>query len=153
MKTCNEENIGRLIYLTAQRLGNQAERFLAPYGLTLEQLQLLKQLDCDQGISQRTLGELTDKTPANVTRILDRLEAKHLILRRDDPADRRTTLVLLTPKGTPLLKQMEEVLEEFSIAFLTGINKQDQETASRVLQTIKRNLESIPHSTATEPFP
>lgn len=153
MTTCNEENIGRLIYLTAQRLGNHAEKLLAPYGLTLEQLQLLKQLNCDQGINQRTLGELTNKTPANVTRIIDRLEAKHLVLRRDDPADRRTTLVLLTPKTEPLLEHMQEILEEFSQAFLAGISEQDQKTTSQVLLTIEKNLESIPNFPATEPQP
>ena len=147
MKSCNEENIGRLIYLTAQRLGNHAEKLLAPYGLTLEQLQLLKQLDCANGISQRALGELTNKTPANVTRILDRLEGKQLIVRKNDPEDRRATLVLLAVKGEPLLEQVRELLENFTTSFLAGVSTQDRETVSRVLLTIDKNLEITAQTT------
>ncbi len=147
MKSCNEENIGRLIYLTAQRLGNHAEKLLAPHGLTLEQLQLLKHLDCVNGISQRAVGELTNKTPANITRILDRLESKNLIVRKKDPFDRRTTLVLLAKNGEPLLEQVQEVLDTFTTTFLAGVSAQDQETVIRALLTIDKNLEATPKTT------
>lgn len=139
MQHC-EKNLGRLIYFTAQQLGKHAEKLLAPYDLTLEQLQLLKHLDCDQGISQREMGELTQKTPANITRILDRMEIKGHILRQRDPQDRRMTLVFLTPKGVPLLEQMQNILEAFSKHCLAGISDQDLETTTRVLRTIEQNL-------------
>ena len=49
MPPCDEESLGRLIYLTAQDMRNFAEKILSPFDLTIEQFHLLKTLSCDKG--------------------------------------------------------------------------------------------------------
>jgi len=44
---------------------------------------------------------------SNVTGLVDRLEARRLVRRTDDPADRRAFNVVLTPAGRKLLRQIE----------------------------------------------
>ena len=78
MGSCQEESVGRLIYKTGLVLRNYAENLLKPYGLTVEQLFLLKNMSISTGITQRQLCELAGKQPANITRILDRLESKDI---------------------------------------------------------------------------
>ena len=101
----DEEPIPRLIYYTAQDLKNLAEKILKPYELTIEQFQPLKSLAFTPGLSQRQIGDACNKSAANLTRILDRLQKKNLIERRANPADRRTSLVFLTSQGESLVNE------------------------------------------------
>jgi DNA-binding MarR family transcriptional regulator len=122
MTECRQDSLGRLIYFTAREMTNLAEKLLRPHALTLEQFHLLKNMDLDSGISQRQLGEVTNKTAANVTRMLDRMAAKDLVVRRADPGDRRAALVSLTAKGTALVTAVSGELATFSAGILAGIS-------------------------------
>lgn len=137
------EPLGRLIYHTAQEIKNLAERILKPSDLTLEQFHLLKNMSLQSGLTQRQLGELASKTPANMTRILDRLESKSLIVRRDNPKDRRASLVFLTVSGESLVHEVFEVLESFSARISYGISEKDKETVKKVLAAIAANIQTM----------
>ena len=140
-RDCKDENsLGRLIYFTAQEMSNFAEKVLKPYDLTLEQFHLLKNMPEDAGLSQRELGEVANKKPANMTRILDRLENKGLMVRRDNPEDRRAALVSLTEKGRDLIAKVHGGFEDVSNRLVLGTSEKEQETTRHVLQKISQNL-------------
>jgi DNA-binding MarR family transcriptional regulator len=140
MTSCTEESIGRLLYTTAQAMTLHAEKTLKPYDLTVEQLHLLKNMDEESALSQQQLCEIVQKSAANVTRILDRLERKHYIRREKNPADRRSTLLFLTPQGGKLIDDVHIILESFSEQLIEGISLQEQELLSRLLHTMQDNL-------------
>lgn len=141
MKCDDNESLGRQIYLTAQDIKNYAEKQLKPFDLTLEQFHLLKHMSLDSGMSQRELGELVNKTPANITRILDRLELKNLVIRHSSPEDRRTSLVLLTDQGQALVKEVFAFFELFSSQLTQSITEHEQKKTSEILNRIGRNIE------------
>ncbi|GAB4336254.1 MAG: hypothetical protein Kow0089_06380 [Desulfobulbaceae bacterium] len=143
MQCKNRESLGRLIYLTSGEIKNFAEKLLAPFDLTLEQFHLLKNLSRDEGASQRALGEMTGKTPANVTRILARLEQKNLVCRRRSRRDRRTIHVHLTDRGTTLVREVFSVFETFSERLTAGVPEEKQRETRRVLETITENIKSM----------
>jgi len=143
MSCAQKESLGRLIYETAQHIKNFAEKILKPHGLTLEQFHLLKNMSDDAGMSQRELGDLVNKSPANITRILDRLESKALIQRRSSPNDRRATEVQLTRKGQDLVREVFGMFESFSANLTTGIPQNEQEIARSVLRKLGANLQSM----------
>lgn len=140
MNSCEEEPIGRLLYITAQIMTLHAEKVLKPYDLTVEQLQLLKNIAEDTALSQQQLCEVVQKSAANVTRILDRLERKNCVRRERNPADRRSILLFLTAQGRELIAEVTIVLESFSEQLTRGISKQEQELLSRLLYTMQDNL-------------
>jgi DNA-binding MarR family transcriptional regulator len=149
--TCDSnESLGRLIYLTAQDIKNYAEKILSPYGLTLEQLHLLKNMSAEDGMSQRNLGELVNKTPANITRILDRLESKSLILRRSSPDDRRTSQVFLSKEGYILVRRVTGILESFSARLTAGVDREKQLATRATLDKIEQNLRTMSLDLKTE---
>ena len=150
MSCGNSESLGRLIYLTAQDIKNFAEKVLSPYGLTLEQFHLLKNMSRENGLSQRELGELVNKSPANITRILDRLEAKSLINRRNSPDDRRSSQVLLTQEGHALVRQGTSILELFSERITKGIDQEEQRRTKETLRKIEQNLQIMLQDLITE---
>ena len=140
MRTCHQDSLGRRIYLTSQAIRNNIDRLLKPFDLTREQLHVLKNLDRQQGRTQREIGSATGKSAANTTRILDRLEKKNLIVRRENPDDRRSQLVLLTVEGADLSKEMSRLLEALSTRIEENIDNQDMAVVVRVLGRIEANL-------------
>lgn len=143
MRTCTEESLGRLIYHTAQDIRKMAEKILYPYDLTVEQMHLLKNMSVDAGLTQKTLGGIVSKTPANLTRILDRLETKALILRRPDVCDRRAYLVFLTDKGMALVKDVDEMFQSFSDRIVRGISIEMQRQVRSCLGIMGENIEKM----------
>ena len=92
------------------------------------------------GISQQTICQEVYKTPANTTRMLDRLEAKSLVIRKDNPNDRRASMVFLTDQGGSLLNAVEGVFQTFSDLFLDGITTKEQKTIREGLKKMAGNL-------------
>lgn len=150
MSMQEEQPLGRMIYFIAQDIRNLAERVLAPYDLTLEQFQTLKALSPTRGMTQRQLGREIKKNPANMTRILDRMEAKALTVRQANPADRRAYLVLLTERGRVLLDEVKVVFDQFSAAVHKGLTDEMKRTTRKALGVMAANVEKMADSARQE---
>jgi MarR family transcriptional regulator, 2-MHQ and catechol-resistance regulon repressor len=86
---------------------NQAfERFsnahVRSLGLTPPQFDVIATLGNTDGMSCKALGDKTLITKGTLTGVLDRLEEKRLIERREDKADARRTHVSLTAAGAAM---------------------------------------------------
>jgi len=138
-----EEPLGRLIYLLSQDMKNFAGKVLKPNDLTLEQLHILKNMCVDSGMSQRQIGEIANKKAANITRMLDRLESKDLVERRENPEDRRAASVFLTHKGEDLVNKVIGTFDFFSSKFLKGISLEEQEIIRNAFKKMTSNLEEM----------
>jgi DNA-binding MarR family transcriptional regulator len=143
MRICTEIPLGRLIYCTAQDIHNIAEKILVPYGLTVEQMHLLKSMSLETGMTQKMLGSMVSKTPANLTRILCRLEMKELIVRRTESGDRRENLVFLTGKGRDLVNDVHETFQRFSARMLSGISEDMQRQVRSCLEKMGENIRQM----------
>jgi DNA-binding MarR family transcriptional regulator len=143
MGSCQDESIGRLIYKTSQIMRNYAEKLLNPYDLTVEQFHLLKQTSLDNGISQNKICQLVEKKPANITRILDRLEKKKWVRRQPNPSDRRSSLVFLTEEGERIIDEVSSLFESYSGWFVEGISLEDEAIFRSVLEKINNNLNKL----------
>lgn len=138
-----DESFWRMIALTGQAMRSFADKRLKGYDLTVEQLQLLKQLATDQGRTQSFLCEISGKSPANITRILDRLEKKRRIVRRPNPQDRRSSLVFLTPEGERLRAEVMTLFDGLRAELVQGIPEDRQQVAIGVLRSITENISKM----------
>jgi DNA-binding MarR family transcriptional regulator len=98
-------------------------KFLQQVGanITPEQWFILFRLYEKDGQSQ---GELADKDlqdHPNVTRMLDALEKRNLVVRRADAYDRRKSLIFLTEAGRQLLAQLMPLTIEERKKVLDGL--------------------------------
>ena len=78
----------------------------------------------------------------------DRLEARGLVERRPDPADRRVRRLHLLPEARPFLDDIDAQRELLSAEILDGL---DQEARSQIVESllrIKSNLTETPQSKA-----
>ncbi len=69
-------------------------------GLTLQQFSLMGVLSRRGRVPMNALSKELRVTPPNITGVVDRLEAKGLVKRVADPADRRRKGIQMTERGT-----------------------------------------------------
>ena len=92
---------------TAETLWNVSRLFFARWDLSPSQFNILNLL-CDrpEGCTQIELSRLLIMHRSNVTGLVDRLEARGLVQRRDSAHDRRVYRVISTAAGKKLLQQI-----------------------------------------------
>lgn len=81
-------------------------------GISYEMVQVMSTLWREQGVSQQVLAERTAKGKATLSSLMNNLERKGYICRREDPADRRNKLVFMTPEGEAFWNQILPLLNE-----------------------------------------
>ena len=96
---------------TADTLWNASHVFFARWNLSPSQFNVLNLLsDQPDGLSQVELGRLLIMHRSNVTGLIDRLEKRGLVRRRDAAKDRRAYRVGMTAAGRALV---QKVLPEY----------------------------------------
>jgi len=76
-----------------------------PHGVTPVQYAALQTIGNSPGIDQRTLARTIGFDTSTIAGVLDRLEARGLVLRNASPDDRRVRLLSLTAEGQALLAE------------------------------------------------
>ena len=79
--------------------------------MTFEMLQVMHRLWSTEGVSQQHLAEKTAKDKACLTNLINNLEKKGWVMRKEDPSDRRNRLIFLTDKGRELSHQVRPLLD------------------------------------------
>ena len=97
---------------TTDLLRHHLTRVLAPWGITLQQynvLRILRGAD-EEGLPTLGIAERMIERAPGITRLLDRLEARDWIVRTRCPEDRRQVLCRLTPAGQELLQELDPTM-------------------------------------------
>ena len=92
--------------------------------------------------SQKELGDMCLKDKTSVTRIIDTLEQKNLVVRVPDQLDHRVNRVILTNAGKQLFYDVLPVMEKTREEVKKNIPDEDIEIFKNVLSSIIHNLEN-----------
>jgi DNA-binding MarR family transcriptional regulator len=84
---------------------------------------------------------------AGMTRLTDRLEAKHLIERHPNPQDRRSVLITLTPDGQALVPRLAPVFGRVTGQLFNGFSPGEVSALTTMLERMRSNMAT----TATMP--
>lgn len=79
------------------------------------------------GHAQTEIAERVGTAPSVLVTPLERLEARGLIERGRDPADRRRAVVWITASGTELLDRAREVIRDVEDELLEGLSAWERE--------------------------
>src|SRR4051794_27397953 len=99
-------------FLLSQVGAHSSARFaerLEPLGLKPPHAGILRVIKEADGLSQQALGERLGIFPSRLVTVLDELEERGLVERRDSPADRRSYALYLTKSGQEALEQIGRV--------------------------------------------
>ncbi len=134
------KTIGFLMGVSHRGAHRYFDRELAPLGIQRGMLPVLRQLSRKDGISQRELSRDLFMDKAGVTRTLERMEAAGLVARTQDPHDRRSNLITLTPQAVAILPKLQAVLDGWSRILTRGMSASEQETLRKLLGQMSRNI-------------
>lgn len=129
---------------TTDVLRRYFEKKLAPYGITMQQYNVLRILRGagEEGLPTLSIAErMIEETPG-ITRLLDRLEAKELVWRKRCHEDRRQVLCYLTPTGLDLINRLDEPVHAADETVLSDLSPEQQETLCRLLDAIRAGLKT-----------
>jgi MarR family transcriptional regulator for hemolysin len=94
------------------------------------------------GVRQKELATALSIEGPTLVRLLDNLERRGLIERREDETDRRARGIYLTRAGRELAVRVAKVGTEVQTRALARVLPADLETCQRVLDQIERELDS-----------
>lgn len=133
-------NIGRLYVLLDSYFSQNFQEFgLNPVKFNL--LMLIKHMGKDKGIPQNQLGSKLFVSAANITKLIDGLERKGLVLRIPSKNDRRVNLVKITKEGSTLLDKVWVKYVEALNSILVGFSPEAKEKFSGYLERFKKEIE------------
>jgi DNA-binding MarR family transcriptional regulator len=111
-KASSRDPAAGLTFLLSQVGAHSSARFaerLEPLEIKPPHVGILRVIAQTDGLSQQALGERLGLFPSRLVGVLDELERRGLLERRDSPADRRSYALYLTRAGQAILEQVGEI--------------------------------------------
>ena len=139
------EEVMLRLYHAALRHTEELHRFLARFNLTTIEfvtLRVLRREPEPHVMTPSALHETLVLSPGGMTKILKQLEAKGLVSRRADAADKRRNLVELTPQGRAAIEAAQNAVREFDFALLERtLNDRERQRLAQLLRKLLLSLE------------
>jgi DNA-binding MarR family transcriptional regulator len=109
---------------------------LAQTGVSPNQFLVLMALAETGPVCQQFLAGVIGIDPRNIVPILDSVEARGLVSRETDPADRRRRLIELTRAGRHIAAELSALGAQTERDLLAPVPDADQESLRRILRTV-----------------
>lgn len=131
------------LYRTSDMLRRRFSQLVEPHGISLQQYNVLRILRGAGKTGTPTLDisdRMIERTPG-VTRLLDKLEAKHLVRRERCPEDRRQVLCWITERGLRLLAELDQPLAAAGVSSMEPLPSAKVQALISTLGKIRKHLE------------
>jgi DNA-binding MarR family transcriptional regulator len=136
--------MGYLLKHAQLRMAELNAAALAPFGITGRELAVLLAIDSQAPLSQQEAAGRLGVDRTTMVALIDELEGKQLVQRRQDPADRRKNVVALTPAGRATLRKAGKASDEAERRLLAPL------TGDQAAQ-VREALRMIAFPSVTEP--
>lgn len=91
------------------------------------------------GISQESLSKELHVDKATITRSIKSLLSEGFIERRQDPNDKRSYMIFLTPKAMEIKPKVHEMFSKWNDIILEGLTEEEVDMAYTLLKKISTN--------------
>ena len=134
----HQKAVVNLIY-TSNWLQNKHQEFFKSFGITGQQFNILRILkgQFPKSISGTEIKSRMLDRNSDVSRLLDRLASKNLIIKKTCPNDKRASDVMITDEGIALLKEISKSQKQDHVLSLTD---DEAETLSDLLDKARSGI-------------
>lgn len=139
------DTVGFYIGYTARLFRNTIMKvFLeSGYDITAEMWQVLMMLWYKNGLSQQEIISCIGKEKTTITRIINNMERRNLIIRVPDRKNRRNNLIYLTHYGKELRNTLVPIVENIQSKAISNLKEDEINELKRILKQIQNNLSEI----------
>jgi MarR family transcriptional regulator, organic hydroperoxide resistance regulator len=130
----------QVLWAVVQGLEQTSKRMRAQIGVTGPQRLVLRVVGLFPGLSAGDLAAILHVHPSTLTGVIQRLVTQRLLVRADDPRDRRRAILHLTKRGRRANATRRATVESVVAEALDGVSKRDREAARRVLERLAQHL-------------
>ena len=132
--------LGFVLHDVARLMRKRFEQWARAAGLTRSQWQVLAKLSTHEGIHQKGLADLLEIESVTLVRLLDKMQERGLIERRNHATDRRFSLLFLTPDAHPLLQFMRTLGEQTRVETMADFSVQEHDQLLQYLERMREHL-------------
>ena len=137
------ENLAELLHSTAIRLLRAVRRVDESSGLTAPRLSALSVIVFNGPITLGKLAEAEQVRPPTMTRIVNALEERELVVKAQDPRDGRVIRIAATTKGRRVLIRGRARRIQVLTEQIWQLEKGKQENLSAALVTVQELIDRI----------
>ena len=137
---------GYLPYLlnrAGSRIATAFSEEVRPLGATLQIWRVLAALRERDGCRMGDLSATTSIEVSTLTRLVDGMEKKGLVVRRRDEADARAVTLHATPAGRRLTQRLVPIAERYEATALQGFDPREAEMLKAFLQRLFANMDAM----------
>ena len=137
-----EESLGYIIGRTGRAMANRLNQNFekAGYPVTCEQWAVLMNLWRKNGQSQKDLAGVTCKDKTSITRLIDGMEKRNLVVRIPDRKDGRQKLIYLTNQGKELQQKLLVLVQKTLQEAQSAVSPRNLKICKDVLRQVAQNL-------------
>lgn len=130
------DRLGYLLKHVQLRFFELTATMLAPIGINGQEAVVLRAIDGPEPLSQGEVARRMGIDRTTMVALIDELEQKGLVQRRQDPADRRKNVVALTGTGRDTLRRANQARQEAERRFLSPLGPGEQELFKQALRAL-----------------
>ena len=142
----DEEAVSTLIFHLGREVRTALDRRFESHGITSQQAALLLLSRLLKEPSPIKMAARLGTDAAGMTRLLDRLERKQLIVRRVSPDDRRLVVVELGPRSRHVLPRLIPEFKWAENGLLDGFKKSEVDQLNKMLRRLLHNARKLNES-------
>lgn len=113
---------------------------LGVYRITLVQSWVLFYLSSHNGSSMKNIAVALQLDSPVVTGLIDRLLKKGLVIRQEDPLDRRSVKLNLTKRGSEIVNDISSVVIEYNQRIKSIVESEDALAFEKALAALEKEL-------------
>jgi DNA-binding MarR family transcriptional regulator len=132
--------MGYWLKKSARMLDKFHDAKLQKQGLTFSQTAVLRELWIQDGKTQKQLQGNLELTPATISGVLDTLENKAFIVRKQDEIDSRVNRIYLTQEGAKLEKVCCQIIDEMEQSIAEGFSEDEVKIFIAWAKKIQQNI-------------
>jgi DNA-binding MarR family transcriptional regulator len=153
MSPDDENYIGYVITDVARLMRTVFERRVRAAGLTRAQWMVITRVRRQPGLSQSEVADLLEIEKASAGRLIDRMEAKGWLQRRDDASDRRINRLHLTAAAERLHAAIWPIAEATVDTALDDLSAAERRHLTGLMSRIKGRLQALAEHDPSLPAP
>jgi DNA-binding MarR family transcriptional regulator len=132
-----------LVNRAGARIAAAFSEEVRPLGASLQMWRVLAALREQDGRRMGGLSETTSIEVSTLTRLVDSMEERALVVRRRATEDARAILLHSTPAGRRLTQRIVPIAERYEQVALAGFNAGEAETLKAALRRLYANMDAL----------